>query len=219
MQGTIFKRVRHECAKGKRRWVRLPNKPPKDPLVCPACKRDLTKGKETRYDCFWRAKGKLCSKTLDTKHAATRFLATVVTETHNGTYQQTNPVAMNVVFDEWEKHLDVKLQQGRLKPSTKKAYLSMLRKHLRPAFGTCRSDQLSENVVLEWERRYAALLAAGTMSAKYYNNLRGTLNVVLTWARQRGQRYLIHDPLTDIKPVPVERRERRFWSPRKSPDS
>ena len=37
MQGTIFKRVRHECAKGKRRWVRLPNKPPKEPLVCPAC--------------------------------------------------------------------------------------------------------------------------------------------------------------------------------------
>ena len=185
MQGTIFKRVRHECAKGKRRWVRLPNKPPKGPLVCPACKRDLTRGKETRYDCLWRAKGKLCSKTLDTKHPATRFLTTVVAETHNGTYQQTRPITMNAVFDEWEKHLDVKLQQGRLKPSTKKAYLRMLRKHLRPAFGTCRSDRLSEHVVLEWERRYAALLAAGTVTGKYYNNLRGTLNVVLSWARQR----------------------------------
>ena len=107
----------------------------------------------------------------------------------------------------------MKLQQGRLKPSTKKAYASILRKHLRPGFGTCRSDQLSENVVLEWERQYADLLAAGTVSAKYYNNLRGTLNIVLTWARQRGQRYLTHNPLTDIKPVPVERLERRFLEP------
>ena len=77
-----------------------------------------------------------------------------------------------------------------------------------------RSHRLSEQVVLEWERRYAALLAAGTVSAKYYNNLRGTLNVVLTWARQRGQRYLTHNPLTDIKPVPVERLERRFLEPK-----
>ena len=120
---------------------------------------------------------------------------------------------MNVLFDEWVRHLEVKLQQGRLKSSTKKAYLSMLRKHLRPAFGTCRSDRLSEHVVLEWERRYAALLAAGTMSPKFYNHIRGLLHVVLTWARQRGQRYLTHDPLTDVKPVPVERRERRFLEP------
>ena len=94
-------------------------------LRCSKSKRDLTKGKETRYDCFWRTNGKLCSKTVDTKHAATRFLTTVVAETHNGTYQQTRPITMNAVFDEWEKHLDVKLQQGRLKPSTKKAYASI----------------------------------------------------------------------------------------------
>ena len=197
---------------GAPQWVRLPNPTPRS-FPCPVCGVNLTKEKETRYDCFWRTNGKLNSKTVATKHAATRFLTTVVAETHNGTYQQTRPLVMNAVFDEWEKHLDVKLQQGRLKPSTKKAYMSMLRKHLRPAFGTCRSDRLSEHVVLEWERRYAALLAAGTVTAKYYNNLRGTLNVVLTWARQRGQRYLTHNPLTDIKAVPVERRERRFLEP------
>ena len=212
MQGSIFKRVRHTCIKGTPRWVRLPNPTPRS-VPCPECGANLIKERETRYDCFWRTNGKLRSKTVATKHAATRFLSTVVAETHNGTYQQTKPVAMNVLFDEWVKSLGVKEQQGRLKPSAKKAYLSMLRKHLRPAFGTCRSDQLSEKVVLDWVRRYAALLAAGTVSAKYYNNLRGTLNVVLTWARQRGQRYLTHNPLSDIKPVPVERLERRFLEP------
>ena len=212
MQGSIFKRVRHACEKGKPRWVRLPNPTPRS-VPCPECGANIAKERAARYDCFWRTNGKLRSKTLSTKHAATRFLATVVTETHNGTYQLTRPVLMNVVFDEWEKHLDVKLQQGRFKPSTMKAYLSMVRKHLRPAFGACRSDRLSDTIVLEWERRCAALLAAGSMSARHYNNILITLRILLKWARQRGQKFLSHDPLTDMKPVPVERRERRFLEP------
>ena len=212
MQGTIYKRVRHQCETGKPRWARLPNPIPKA-FPCSTCGGNLTKEKETRYDCSWWSGGKKRSKTFSKKHDASRFLASVVTETHNGSYQQTRAVVMSDVFDEWEKHLDVKLQQGRLKPSTKKAYLSMLRKHLRPAFGACRSDKLTVNVVQEWERRCAAALAAGTLSAKYFNNLLATLRVVLSWARGRGQRYLTHDPLTEIRPVPVERRERRFLEP------
>ena len=86
--------------KGRPQWVRLPNPTPKS-FSCSVCGANLTKEKETRYDCFWRTNGKLCSKTVATKHDATRFLATVVTETHNGTYQQTRPVTMNVLFDEW----------------------------------------------------------------------------------------------------------------------
>ena len=89
----------------------------------------------------------------------------------------------------------------------------MVHKHLQPAFGACRSDKLTVNVVQEWERRCAAPLAARTLSAKYFNNLLATLRVVLSWARGRGQRYLTHDPLTEIRPVPVARRERRFLEP------
>ena len=111
--------------------MRLPSPTPKT-LPCRTCGSNLTKEKETRYDCSWWAGGKKRSKTFDAKHDAARFLAGVVTETHNGTYQQTRAVAMSVVFDEWEKHLDVKLQQGRLKPSTMKAYRCMVLKHLRP---------------------------------------------------------------------------------------
>ena len=195
--------------KGTPRWVRLPNPTPKT-LPCPTCGSNLTKEKETRYDCSWWAGGKKRSKTFDTKHAASRFLASAVTETHGGTYQQTRPISMNAVFDEWEKHLDVKLQQGRLKPSTMKAYQCMVRKHLRPAFGACRSDKLTVNVVLEWERRYATLLATGDLTAKYYNNLLGTLRVVLSWARGRGQRYLTHNPLEELKPAYVPKTEARF---------
>ncbi len=209
MQGTIYKRVRHQCAGGTPRWVRLPNPPPKT-HPCPTCGSNITKEKETRYDCSWWAGGKKRSKSFDTKHAASRFLASAVTETHNGTYQETRAVAMNEVFDAWQEHLGVKLQQGRLKPSTMKAYQCMVRKHLRPAFGACRSDKLTVNVVQEWERRYAALLATGALTGKYYNNLLGVLRVILSWARQRGQRYLTHDPLEEIQPAYVPKKEARF---------
>ena len=113
----------------------------------------------------------------------------------------------------WEKNLDVRLQQGRIKPSTRKTYRSTVHKHLRPAFGLCRSDRLTENVVQEWESQCAAALADGTMAGKCYNSVLATLRVVLSWARARGQRYLTHDPLTEIRPVPVARVERRFLEP------
>ena len=212
MQGTVYKRVKHQCKTGKPRWVRLPNPTPKS-VSCPTCGETLTKEKETRYDCSWWAGGKKRSKTFSKKHDASRFLASVVTETHNGTYQQTRAVSMSVVFDEWEKNLDVRLQQGRIKPSTRKTYRSIVKKNLQPAFGACRSDRLTENVVQEWERRCAAALAAGTLSAKYFNNLLATLRVVFSWARGRGQRYLTHDPTSELRPVPVARVERRFLEP------
>ena len=213
MQGTVYRRIRHKCTTGKPpHWVRLPNPTPKT-LPCPTCGGNLTREKETRYDCSWWAGGKKRSKTFQRKHDAARFLATVVTETHNGTYQETRGVSMSVVFDEWEKHLDVKQQQGRLKPSTRDAYRSMVNRHLRPAFETCRSDKLTVNVIQEWERRCAASLAAGTMTPKYYNNLLGALRVILLWARGRGQRYLTHNPLEELKPAYVPKTEARFLEP------
>ena len=213
MQGTIYKRVRHQCAAGKPRWMRLPNPTPKT-LPCPTCGSNLTKEKETRYDCSWWSGGAQRSRTFSKKHDATRFLASVVTENHNGTHLQTRAVAMSVVFDEWEKNLDVRLQQGRIKPSTRKTYRSIVKKNLQPSFGRCPSDQLTENVVQEWERRCAAALADGTISGKYYNTVLTTLRVVLSWARGRGQRYLTHDPTSELRPVPVARVERRFLDPR-----
>ena len=213
MQGTIYKRVRHQCETGKPRWARLPN-PARKTFSCPTCGTNLTKEKESRYDCSWWSGGAKRSRTFSKKHDATRFLASVVTEIHNGTHLQTRAVAMSVVFDEWEKNLDVKLQQGRIKPSTRKTYRSIVKKNLQPSFGRCPSDQLTENVVQEWERRCAAALADGTMSGKYYNTVLTTLRVVLSWARGRGQRYLTHDPTFEIRPVPVPRKERRFLEPR-----
>ena len=213
MQGSIFKRVRHQCREGKPTWVRLPNPTPKS-FPCPDCGRNLVKEKQIRHDCSWWAGGKKRSKTFQRKHDATRFLATAVTEAHNdGTYQKPKPVSMAEVFSAWEKSLVVRQQMGQLKPSTRKAYRSMVHKHLRPAFGQCRSDKLTTSVVQEWETRCAAAISESTLSRKYYNNLLATLRVVLSWARGSGQRFLTHDPLIERRPAKLEQPERRFLKP------
>ena len=212
MRGTIYKRVRHQCAEGKPRWVRLPNPNPKM-LPCATCGSNLTKGKETRYDCSWWAGGKKRSKTFATKHAASRFLTSVVKETQEGTYQQTRRVSMSEVFSEWEKHLLMRRQQGLLKFSSLKSYRSVLHRHLDPAFGAYRSDRFTVDVVQAWERRCASTLGDKGQTARSFNHRLAVLRSVVAWARGPGQRYLAHDPLVGIKTLPIDKREPKFLEP------
>ena len=84
MQGTVYKRVRHKCKTEKPRWVRLPN-PARKTFSCPTCGVNLTKEKESRYDCSWWSGGAKRSRTFSKMGTMLRgFLLSVVTETHNG---------------------------------------------------------------------------------------------------------------------------------------
>ena len=212
MQGTIFKRVKHQCTEGKAQWVRLPNPLPKT-FPCGSCGGKLTTEKETRYDCSWWAGGKKRSKTFSTKHAASRFLTSVVKETQEGTYQQTDRVSMSKVFNEWEEHLLMRRQQGLLKFSSLKSYRSILHKHLHPAFGAYRSDRFTVDAVLAWERRCASTLGEKGQTVQSYNHRLAVLRSVVAWARGPGQRYLAHDPLVGIKTLPTPKREPKFLEP------
>ena len=212
MQGTIYKRVRHQCAEGTPRWVRLPNPIPRT-FPCANCGSNLTKGKETRYDCSWWAGGKKRSKTFATKHAAARFLTSVVKEIQEGTYQQTRRVSMSEVFNEWEKHLLMRRQQGLLKFSSLKSYRSVLHRHLDPAFGAYRSDRFTVDAVQAWERRCASALGDKGQTARSFNHRLAVLRSVVAWARGPGQRYLAHDPLVGMKTLPTPKREPKFLEP------
>jgi integrase len=100
-----------------------------------------------------------------------------------------------------------------LKPSTVKSYKSMVKTHLRPAFGGYRSDRLTAEVVSDWERKMAEAIADGKLTPKSFNHLVALLHSILGWARKRGQRYLAHDPLTDVARLRTESAERRFLEP------
>ena len=193
MQGTIYRRVKHHC-NGSPLWVRLPNPTPKA-VTCSTCGRNIATEKELRYDASWWAGGKKRGRSFARKHDAQRHLATVIQEVHEGSWQPTRTKIMGGVFDEWLKHIDSKRHKGLLKPSTHLSYRGTLEQHLRPAFGSYRSDQLTAQVLEAWERK-----AAESSKPKTHNNRLGTLRVALAWARE--QRYLKHDPMQGIRTRP-----------------
>lgn len=168
--------------------------------------RDLKKGR--KYYCVWRVNGRQKWKAFDKRKEAERYLTTVVKATHDGTYQDVQPLGMKEVFDCWlDNSLRLRIKQGLLKDSTAKSYRSMLETHLRPAFGGCRSDRLTHAVAAAWARRMADEIAEGNIAPKFYNNL---LHAILTWARHPAQGYLAHDPLIGLKRLPKPRIEREF---------
>jgi integrase len=167
-----------------------------------------------RYDVVYRVGGKQRWKTFRRWKDADRFRTDTAKDVQDGTYVHVRPLAMGDVFDRWLSHsLEVRLKQGLLKPSTAKSYRSMVETHLRPAFADHRSDRLTADAVGEWVRARADEIAAGELAPKFYNNLVNLMHVILAWARERGQRYLAHDPLADVHRLPLLRAEVEYLEP------
>lgn len=140
--------------------------------------RDLKKGR--KYYCVWRVNGRQKWKAFDKRKEAERYLTTLVKTTHDGTYQDVQPLATKEVFDCWlDDSLGLRIKQGLLKDSTAKSYRSMLETHLRPAFGEYRSDRLTHAVTAAWARRMADEIAEGNIAPKFYNNLLNLLHAIL----------------------------------------
>lgn len=163
-----------------------------------------------RYDARWWIGTKKKTKTFPKKKAAERYLNTVVGHLNDGTYVEVRPALMGEVFDRWLEHaVQVRVQEGSLKPSTAKSYKSMVAEHLKPAFAAYRSDRFTLGVVEDWRKGLAAKIAAGTLAPKSYVNLRNCLHAVVDWARHPERRYLAHDPLAGLPKLRLPRGKRR----------
>jgi integrase len=163
-----------------------------------------------RYDACWRVNGKIKSKTFTKKKAASTHLATMVKQVHDHTYVEVEPVPMATVFDQWlDRSLAVRVKDGSLKMSTAKSYRSMIEEHLRPAFGACRSDQLTLTTVETWRAGLAEQMNQGTMAPKFYVNLRNLLHVIVVWAQHPSRRYLTRDPLAGLERMRLPKAKKR----------
>lgn len=169
-----------------------------------------TKDGKKRYDACWRVGAAIKSKTFARRADADAYLTSVVRSLQDGTYALVRPALMDEVFARWlESEVEVRLREGTLRPSTAKAYRSMVEQHLRPAFGKYRSDRLTLEAVEAWRARLAEQIAAGRMAPKFYANLRNLLHAILAWARHPHRRYLSHDPLEGLPRLNVPRAKRR----------
>lgn len=168
-----------------------------------------------RYSAVWWVAGKQHWKGGFVRAKdAENYLNAQVRRCHDGTFQPVTPIMVSTMLDEWDDAaIAAAIQQGTLKPSTARSYRSMVRMHLKPAFGSVRTDQLTPHVFAKWSRERAHDIEDGELAPKTYNNLVNLLSVILTWARHPAQRYLAHDPLAGVKRLPRRQVERPFLEP------
>lgn len=169
----------------------------------------------TTYKAMWRdQEGRQHKKSFKRRKDADAFLVKTVSAVDDGTFRKAQPAAMKDVFDRWIKYsVDVRLKQGNLKPSTAKSYRSMLKVHLRPAFDSLRSNQITHHAIDNWIRDLADRIEQEQISPKTYNNLLNLLKAILAWARHPARAYLTHDPLMGQKRLRVPKQEREFLEP------
>jgi integrase len=174
-----------------------------------------TGARGVRYSCVWWVSGKQHWKGGFIKRKdAEGYLNAQVRRVHDGTFQPVTPIAMEKLFTAWDAAVvEAGVKRGTLKPSTANSYRSMVRTHLKPAFGSVRSNQLTPHVVAKWSRERADDIADGEMGPKTFNNLLNLLSSILTWGRHPAQRYLAHDPLEGISRLPRRPIERPFLEP------
>ena len=170
-----------------------------------------TKAGAKRYDCIWRAGGKQHWKTFKRKKDADAWLVEVCKEVQDGTFREVQPAPMSEVFEAWLEHeVEVRLAtRDQMKPSTARSYRSVVEKHLVPAFGNVNSDCFTPAVVGKWRRGMAQRIGRGELTKKTYNNVRSVLKQIAAWAREPAQGYLRQDPLKAIKPMKIDRAEKR----------
>ncbi len=168
--------------------------------------RDGTK----RYDAIYRVHGKQRQRTFQRQKDAAKYLAGTVKKVHDNTYRDIKPIRIGEVFDRWlANSLEVRVEEGSLRPSTSKSYRSMVEEHLRPAFADHRSDQLTVEVIEGWRAGLAKKIAEETLAPKFYVNLRNLLHTILEWARRRSPAYIAHNPMKDLERLRLPKAKKR----------
>jgi integrase len=85
----------------------------------------------------------------------------------------------------------------------------MVEEHFREAFGKVRSDRFTLERVEEWRAGVAEQIKAGTMSPKFYVNLRNLLHAIARWACHPRRRYLAQNPVDGLDKLHLPKTKKR----------
>ena len=171
--------------------------------------RRLTGNGEVRYEVRYRGvDGKERSKTFRTKKDAERHERQQQMAMERGLWidPQRSRVTLAAWSGEWQRTV------VHLRSSTRRIYDTNLRLHILPELGAYEMGKLTPSLLRAWladlssrAGRRGRPLAPGSVSQAYR-----TLNRVL--AAAVDDEILGRNPLTGVKPPPVEREEMRFLS-------
>jgi integrase len=128
-----------------------------------------------RYHASWRVGAKIKTRTFKRRKDADRYLIGAVGRMMDGTYVDIVPTTFGEYAARWFAGLN------QLKPSTKRAYGSILAYQLVPAFGALPLTSLSVDQVNEW-----LALRETTLKPKTRRNCLTLLHKLLEDAREAG---------------------------------
>lgn len=137
------------------------------------------------------------------KKAAERLLAQRISDINNGTYFRPK----DILFEEFSQIWLNNVPKPRVKLSTYRGYKSDINRHLIPAFG----DKLLKEILQEDIEEFLSELL-DSLNSKTVNNIRLTMLMIMDYARRR--KYIVENPIADIRPFKVDHKEMDFLNPK-----
>lgn len=161
--------------------------------------RRTRNGRSRWYVRYRDPGGEQRTKTFDRRVDAERYLTTIESSKLSGSY--IDPTRSRVTVGEWADRWLA--GQAHLKPSTRERYAGIVRKHIRPRWGTTRLADLTHADVQSWVTKLCRGAAPATVRKTHR-----VLSLILALAVRDGR--LLRNPAADIKLPRPESREQRY---------
>jgi integrase len=159
-----------------------------------------TRNGRTRWYVRYRDPGgEQRTKTFDRRVDAERYLTTIESSKLTGSY--VDPARSRVTVGEWADRWLA--GQAHLKPTTRERYAGIVRKHIRPRWGTTRLADVTHADVQSWVTKLSHNAEPATV-----RKIHRVLSLVLTLAVRDGR--LIRSPAADIKLPRPQSLEQRY---------
>jgi len=159
-----------------------------------------TRNGRTRWYARYRDPGgEQRTRTFDRRIDAERYLTTIESSKLTGSY--VDPARSRVTVGEWADRWLA--GQAHLKPTTRERYAGVVRKHIRPRWGTTRLADVTHADVQSWVTKLSHNAEPATV-----RKIHRVLSLVLTLAVRDGR--LIRSPAADIKLPRQQSLEQRY---------
>ena len=158
-----------------------------------------TRNDRTRWYVRYRdPSGEQRTKTFDRRIDAERYLTGIESSKLSGSY--VDPARSRVTVGDWTERWLV--GQAHLKPTTRERYESIVRKHIRPRWGTTKLADVAHADIQTWVTKLSRAAEPATV-----RKIHRVLSLILTLAVKDGR--LIRNPAADInlpRPRTLEQR-------------
>ena len=191
---------------------------------CPVCRgkkkpenHQCSRHEISYYAVYWVDKKQKWKFAGHKKREAEVFLKQKLAEIDNGTYRERKKVLFKDFAEMWLENVP----KPRVKASTFRGYVTDVKRHLTPYFGERYVEEIHQEQVERFLSNVMQKKGRGrnkcnkNLDPKTVNNIRLTLRMILDYARRL--KYILENPVSEVKPYKVEKGEADCLHPKEIP--